>query len=92
MTALLYVADEADTLPFVGFVAPLHVTGCEQVLPVQPVAQAHEKPLAPTVVHMPPFAHGFGEHPVVMSAQDGALPLHVPSAWQVRVEVPPVIA
>jgi hypothetical protein len=32
--------------------------------------------------------HGFGMQPVVTGVQVGAVPLHVPSGWQVCVAVP----
>ncbi len=80
MTELPYVAEDAETVPFMGAVAPVQVTGVEHVVPVQPVVHAHEKPVAPIAVQAPPFAHGFGEQPVMMSVQVGAGLLHVPVA------------
>ena len=68
------------TVPFVGAVAPLQVTGALQSVPVHPVVHAHEKPVAPTVVQEPPFWQGFGEQPVLESMHTTAEPDQVVSA------------
>ncbi len=83
MTELPEVAEEAETVPFVGAVAPVQVTGVLHVLPVQPAVHAHVKPVDPEGEQVPPFKHGFGEQPVMMREQVGAGLLQVPLVWHV---------
>ncbi len=78
VTELPDVADDAETVPFVGAVAPVQVTGVLHVVPVQPAAHVQVKPVEPDGAHVPPFKHGFGEQPVMMTEQVGAGLLQLP--------------
>ena len=85
----MYVVDFGLTEPFVGSVRPVHIAGVVQVVPDQPAAHAHEKPVAPTAVQEPLFWQGFGEHPIIGTGSHvGALPLQALVVWQVRIALP----
>jgi hypothetical protein len=90
VTALPNVADGDETPPFVGAVAPVHVTGTSQFVPIQPATQVpHVYPLLPEGMQPDMLcAHGSGMQPPVTGMHDGAEPLHDPSDWQVRVALP----
>lgn len=85
---VLYVALVELTAPLVGALAPPQVTGALQSVPVHPVVHVQVNPVAPIGAHVPPFWHGFGVQPVMLSEHVGAVPDQVMSAWQVRVDEP----
>lgn len=84
------MALDAETVPLLGAVAPVQVTGTPQLAPLQPMLHVpHVYPLAsagmqPTVLWM----QGSGVQPMVTKVQVGAVPLHVPADWQVCMAVP----
>jgi hypothetical protein len=87
------VALEAETAPFAGAVAPVHVTGTSQFAPDHPATQVpHEYPLLPTGVQpVALWTQGEAVQPVVTGVQVGAAPLQVPFAWQVCVASPATV-
>lgn len=54
----------------------------------KPVGQTHRKPNVPTFTHIPPFKHGFNEHPSVVVFDgihpNGPIPFPVKCGGQVQ--------
>ena len=52
VTELGNVALVAETVPFAGFVRPVHIAPVMQVVPLQPAAHAHVKLVPPVSVQV----------------------------------------
>jgi hypothetical protein len=80
----------ADTMPFIGAIAPVHTMGVVHVEPEYPVPSQSQVKESPISVQVPPFKHGFGVHGATTGSHVGGLPVQAPLAWQMRVLDPPL--